>query len=212
MMNTGIVHFEAFIITAFLFIASPGIDTMFIINKSLTQGKIAGVFSTFGINVGVFIHTFFAAVGLSWVLAQSAMAFMIVKYLGAAYLIYLGIKSILAKGSEDDNVALSNVEMKRRKHFTSGIMTTLFNPKVALFFLSFFPQFIAPSAVEDKMPFLLLGVVYAGIAILWFLLLTFLASTFSSKIQGNSTVKKWMNKGAGVVFILMGLKVAFSKK
>lgn len=211
-MNTGIIHFEAFLIAAILFIASPGIDTMFVMNKSLTQGKKAGIFSTLGINAGVIVHTLFAALGLSWLIAQSAMTFIVIKYLGAAYLIYLGVRSFSQKEEKEVNVQKVEEKGTGKVHFTNGLITNIFNPKVALFFLSFFPQFIAPSAIHNKTPFLLLGITYAGIGIIWFTIITFLSTLLASKVVGNHRIKKIMNKCAGIVFILMGLKIAFIRK
>lgn len=208
---TGIEHVEIFIITALLFIITPGIDTVFVLNKTIGQGKKAGIYSTLGVNSGVLIHTIFAALGLSLLIAKSAIAFMILKYAGALYLIFLGIQKLNSNKkivfNNDKNKIMSN-----RKHFFSGLVTNTLNPKVALFFLSFFPQFISKSEIENPIPFIVLGVVYAIIGVIWFLCLTYFSSLFSQKIQGSERFNKWLNKISGLVFILMGVKVALTRE
>lgn len=207
----GIENFGLFIITALLFIITPGIDTIFVLNKSIGQGKKAGIFASIGINGGVLIHTLFAALGLSLLVAKSATAFLFLKYAGALYLVFLGIQKLVSKKdlsfSQDNQEVTSN-----KKHFVSGLITNTLNPKVALFFLSFFPQFISKSEIENPVPFIILGTVYALIGLIWFLLLNYFSSMFSNKIQGNETFNTWLNKFSGIVFIMMGLKVALSKK
>lgn len=207
----GIENFGIFIITALLFIITPGIDTVFVLNKSIGQGKKAGIYSTLGINGGVLIHTLFASLGLSLLIAKSATAFMVLKYVGALYLIFLGIQKLISKEKitfdNKDNKTVSN-----KKHFFSGLITNTLNPKVALFFLSFFPQFISKTEIENPVPFIILGIVYALIGIVWFLFLTYFSSVFSTKIKANEKFNKWLNNISGVVFILMGMKVALTKK
>jgi threonine/homoserine/homoserine lactone efflux protein len=109
----GIINFTAFVITSFLFIITPGIDTIFILNKSIAQGKKFGLYSTLGITTGVLVHTTFAAFGLSLILAQSAMAFNIIKYLGAIYLIYLGITKFFAHDSINQNDVDKTTSVKK---------------------------------------------------------------------------------------------------
>jgi threonine/homoserine/homoserine lactone efflux protein len=208
----GIENFYTFSITALLFIMTPGIDTIFVLNKSIVQGKKAGIYSTLGINSGVLIHTIFAALGLSVIVAQSAIAFTVIKYLGAAYLVYLGIAKLFAQEEiikkADDDLP----EVKGSKNFISGFITNTLNPKVALFFLAFFPQFIQADQIDNPLPFILLGITYAGIGTLWFLTLTFFAGTFSKKIAEYPKANLWLNKSSAVVFLLMGLKIALTKK
>ena len=177
----GIINYLTFVITAFIFIITPGIDTIFILNKSIAQGKKAGIYSLLGLNTGVLGHTLFAALGLSLIIAKSVIAFSVIKYLGAAYLIYLGVSKLLSKESLlDVDTQLEKVSDSNRQNFVSGFFTNILNPKVALFFLAFFPQFIAPELINDPKPFIILGLTCAVIGSLWFLLLTLFASYFSS--------------------------------
>lgn len=208
----GIENFLTFIITALFFVMTPGIDTIFVLNKSIGQGKKAGVYSTLGINTGILVHTLFAALGLSLIVAKSATAFSVIKYIGAAYLICIGISSLLSKKGVVKTVAADQKMNTGRQNFVSGLITNTLNPKVALFFLAFFPQFINPTQLESALPFIVLGITFAMIGVAWYLILTFFAGTFSEKIMKNPKAEYWMNKGTGVIFILMGLKIALTKK
>lgn len=204
----GIENFMTFMMTALFFLMIPGIDTVFVLNKSIGQSRRAGVYATFGVNSGVLVHTLFAALGLSILVAKSAVAFDILKYVGAGYLIYLGILQLKNK----DNI-LSNQEGKQdpktvKSSFWSGFMTNALNPKVALFFLAFFPQFINPTQLENPVPFILLGLTYGLIGVVWFLILTVFAGLFSKKIQQHPQAGVRLNKISGVVFILMAIKIA----
>lgn len=207
----GITNFTEFFIAAFLFIISPGIDTIFILNKSITQGKRAGIYATLGITTGVLVHTTLAAFGLSLILSQSAMAFSVIKYLGAAYLIYLGISKLFSK---QDLIKQKGTEqpVSIKKTYISAVFTNTLNPKVAIFFLAFFPQFIQPAYIHSARPFIILGFTYAVTGLLWLMLLTFFAGAFSAKIRSNPMIATWLNKFSAVVFVLMGIKVAFTKR
>lgn len=203
----GIENFITFMLTALVFVITPGIDTVFVLNKSIVQGRKSGIQATFGINTGVLAHTVFAALGLSVLLSKSDFAFIIIKYVGFVYLIYLGYLK-LKNNKEVLNIASDLSENKRVKSdFWSGFFTNTLNPKVALFFLAFFPQFIAADQIENPIPFLLLGVTFALIGTIWYLGLTFFASTFTDKIKSNPNFNIYLNKVSGIVFILMGIKI-----
>jgi len=207
----GIINFTTFVITSFLFIISPGIDTIFILNKSIVQGKKWGLYSTLGITTGVLVHTTFAAFGLSLILAQSAMAFNVVKYLGAAYLVYLGVIKLFARESlirAESQPKVASV----KKTYLSAVATNVLNPKVAIFFLAFFPQFIQPVYLHSATPFIALGATYALMGLLWFAVLTLFAGSFSHKLKANPAIGSWLNKFSGMVFVLMGVKVAFTRR
>jgi RhtB (resistance to homoserine/threonine) family protein len=208
----GVDHLWTFIITALLFTMTPGLDTIFILNKSIGQGKKAGIYSTLGINTGVLVHTLFAALGLSLIVAKSAVAFAVLKYLGAAYLLYLGVQKLRSKQAIVETATADKPGTSSRQNFVSGVVTNVLNPKVALFFLAFFPQFIQPEAMSSPLPFLLLGLTYAAIGVLWFSLLTVFAAYFSARVLKSPAASNWLNRISGAVFILMGLKIALTKR
>lgn len=208
----GIINFEAFLIAGILLNLTPGSDTMYILGRSISQGKKAGLFSALGISSGALIHTIFAALGLSMILTQSATAFNIVKYLGAIYLIYLGIKAITSKENrgfelKDDIKLISN-----RRIYLSGILTNVLNPKVALFFLAFLPQFIDPNYANSTISFIILGLAFVTTGTIWCLILALFSAKLTSRIKENYKLKGWLDKFTGVVFIFLGIRLALQKK
>lgn len=204
----GIENYTTFAFTALLFIMTPGMDTVFVLNKAISQGKTSGAYAALGVNAGIAVHTLFAALGLSLLVAQSPYAFTAIKYVGAIYIIYLGIMQLRKRL---DPVFVNGVvqnQTTRKNTFTSGFMTNALNPKVALFFLAFFPQFITPTQLQNPVPFLILGLTYAVMGIVWYLCLTYFAGTFSQTLQGNPKTNVWINKISGVIFVLMGIGIA----
>lgn len=202
----GIENFMAFLITTLIFVVTPGMDTIFVLNKSIGSGKRSGVYAGLGINLGIMVHTLFGALGLSMIIAKSPMGFLTVKYLGALYIVYLGIAGFR---SEKDVFQQENkVGTKNNKDFWSGFVTNVFNPKVALFFMAFFPQFIIKDQIENPIPFLVLGMTYAIIGIVWLILIAVFAGNFTEKIRNNPKIGLKVNKIIGIIFIGMGVMMA----
>ncbi|MEE9361119.1 MAG: LysE family translocator [Cellulophaga sp.] len=208
----GILNFEAFLIAGLVMNLTPGADTLYILGRSISQGKKAGILSALGISTGAIFHVIFATLGLSIILAKSAIAFEIVKYLGAAYLIFLGIKAICKKTDGKFELTNKNEITNYRKIYLSGILTNILNPKVALFFLAFLPQFIDPNHVQNVLPFLILGLTFLLTGTIWCLILALFASKLSSQIRKNYKIKKWLDKLTGGIFIILGIKLALLKK
>ncbi|MEE4000955.1 LysE family translocator [Tenacibaculum sp. FZY0031] len=205
----GIENFIAFFVATLLFVLTPGIETVFLINKSISQGRRSGVYTSFGLNTGALVHTLFGALGLSIMVAKSALFFALIKYLGAAYLVYLGVAKVMSKKGL---ITETNEEQKKnsaKSSFTSGFVTNILNPKVALFFIAFFPQFISPTEIENPVPFIIMGVIYAVMTTIWYLILTSFAGMFSTKIKENEKIGVRLNKVSGAIFVLMGLQIAF---
>lgn len=207
----GIINFQFYLIATIVFIITPGMDTVFVLNSSFGENRKIGIFSALGVNAGVLVHTFFAAFGLSIILAESAVAFSIIKYLGAAYLIFIGIKSFRAK---NQNIEFKQVDISNNSSwsvFRRGLITNVLNPKVALFFISFFPQFISHEAIGSSIPFFILGSTYVALGVLWYVSLVLFVGLFADKLKNNSAFQKSMHRVSGFVFILMGLRVALTK-
>ncbi|TRZ43524.1 LysE family translocator [Robertkochia solimangrovi] len=205
----GIENLMTFMITSFLFIMTPGIDTVFVLNKSIGQGRKSGIYATLGINSGVLTHTFLAAIGLSVLIAKSDFVVTLIKFLGSGYLIYLGFLKL--KNKKDLFQPDHKKEIDNSKNdFWSGFLTNTLNPKVALFFLAFFPQFIQADQLENPIPFIVLGITYAIIGIMWFLILTVFASVFRQKLQDSPKSGVWINALSGLVFIILGIKIVMS--
>jgi RhtB (resistance to homoserine/threonine) family protein len=208
----GIINFETFLIAGLILNLTPGADTMYILGRSISQGKKAGILSALGISTGSIFHIIFATLGLSIILAKSAIAFEIVKYLGAAYLIFLGLKAIFKKTNVKFELDKENKITDYKKIYVSGILTNILNPKVALFFLAFLPQFIDPNYVKSSLPFLILGITFLTTGTIWCLILALFSSKISNRIRKNYRIKKWLDKITGGIFIALGLKLALTKK
>jgi RhtB (resistance to homoserine/threonine) family protein len=206
----GIHDFGLFLAAGILLNLTPGPDTAYILGRSIAQGREAGIASALGICVGSIFHTCAAALGLSAILATSALAFVAIKLLGGAYLIFLGIKMLL-----DRRKHLSLPTNFRRRTtaaaFRQGVFTNILNPKVALFFLAFLPQFIDPASNMKVLAFLSLGLTFVTTGTIWCLILTWFASAVSERLRGNETIEQWLNRAAGALFVFLGLRLASAK-
>ncbi|MGD6891397.1 LysE family translocator [Bacillus mobilis] len=204
----GIINYEVFLLTGILLNLIPGADTMYIVGRSISQGRKAGVYSVFGIITGSLVHTLLVAFGLSIILTKSIVLFNTVKVIGVIYLVYLGIKMILDK----TNVAFqaSSNKLNIRKIYVQGLLTSLTNPKVSLFFIAFLPQFIDTKA-SGPMPFIILGLTFTVTGLLWCLFVAYFSSYVTKKLRGNQKVGMILNKITGLIFIGMGLKLLQTK-
>ena len=206
----GIHDFGLFLAAGVLLNLTPGPDTVYILGRSIAQGRQAGVASALGISLGSIFHTCAAALGLSAILATSAVAFGTIKLLGGAYLIFLGVKMIL-----DRRKQLSLPSNFRRRTtmaaFRQGILTNILNPKVALFFLAFLPQFIDPASRAKVPAFILLGLTFVTTGTIWCLILAWFASWLSERLRANETISQWLNRTAGALFVFLGLRLATAK-
>lgn len=209
----GINNFETFLIAGILLNLTPGADTMYILGRSISQGKKSGILSALGISTGSLIHCIIAAFGLSLIIAKSAIAFNTIKYLGAFYLIYLGLMSLLNKSR--NRFEINNLDKKKPKNvkiYFSGILTNILNPKVALFYLAFLPQFIDPNYIKSSLPFIILGLTFTTTGTLWCLTLALFSAKLSDRIRRNYKIKSWLDKITGGIFIALGIKLALTKK
>ena len=214
----GIENYLGFVLAAILLNLTPGTDTMYIITRSVSHGSAAGFYSVLGIISGILVHTVFAALGLSIILINSPLAFTIVKYIGASYLCYLGIKilmskqpSLLANHLPKSSPSAPANSIAHWQIYKQGVLTNVFNPKVALFFLAFFPQFIDPSYAHSALSFLILGLSFALTGFVWCSCLALLASKFSANLRKNPAIEVLLNKISGVVFVGLGVKLLTEK-
>ena len=207
----GIHDFGLFLAAAILLNLTPGPDTIYILGRSIAQGREAGIASALGISLGSIFHTCAAALGLSAILATSAVAFGAIKLLGGAYLIFLGLKMFFGRSGQ-----LSLPSNFRRRTtwaaFQQGILTNVLNPKVALFFLAFLPQFIDPASRTKVLAFLFLGLTFVTTGTIWCFILAWFASAFSNRLRTNETVARWLNRTAGALFVFLGMRLATVKQ
>lgn len=207
----GIHDFGLFLAAGVLLNLTPGPDTVYILGRSIAHGRRAGVASAFGICAGSIFHTCAAAFGLSAFLATSAWAFSAVKLAGAAYLIFLGIRALL-RTDHDLHVPAKFEQSDQAAAFRQGVLTNILNPKVALFFLAFLPQFIDSATPSKMAAFLILGLTFVTTGTIWCLVLAWFAATFSARLRGNATVAALLNRAVGSLFVFLGLRLAFAAR
>lgn len=202
-------EFWLFFSASFLLWITPGPDTMYILAKTISQGRLAGLLSVLGVGTGILAHTLLAAIGLSAILATSALAFSVVKLLGATYLIYLGIQAWRSHRNPDASVGVS--AQRGSLLFCQGFLTNLLNPKIAIFFLAFLPQFVAPESTDSASIFMFLGGIFVFGGTLWCLLLITFAASFTTTVRSNPRLSQVMGKATGLVYIGLGLNLLRAK-
>ena len=207
-----ILNFPAFLLASLALCAMPGPDCMYILGRTVAQGKRAGVMSALGITVGAGGHVLAAALGLSAFLAASAQAFLVLKYVGAAYLIYLGVQSFRQRTGHADPALLALPPRRDRELFFQGVLTDVLNPKVALFFLAFLPQFISPHAQNKVGAFLLLGVITLAMGLVWDVGLAFFADRIVRRVRGSVAFERLANRVLGGVLVSLGLALACEER
>ena len=213
-----IQHLLLFMTAGILLNLTPGPDVLYIVTHALRSGARAGVVAALGITAGCFMHIFAAAVGVSALMAASNLAFTALKWAGAAYLVYVGLRMLLAKRASEALVASNSIAADAQKYsasslkriFFQGFWTNTLNPKVALFFLAFVPQFITPDIENKPLAFLLLGLLFnfngLWINIGWALA----AAWMAQRLGAAQRSMHLLERAAGVMFIGFGLKLAFS--
>ncbi|MBN2012747.1 LysE family translocator [candidate division KSB1 bacterium] len=180
---------------------------IYVISRGISQGRKAGVISAFGVTTGILIHTFLAAFGLAVVLKTSSVAFLIVKYIGAIYLLYLGIKSLISKESFITNNV--RTKLNYRSIFMQGMLSNVFNPKIALFFLSFLPQFISAECSNTTAQMIILGFLFAFFGILFLTCVGYFSGRIGSWLTCKPIFTNAIRWITGSILIALGLRLAF---
>ncbi|HEV2972357.1 MAG TPA: LysE family translocator [Pirellulales bacterium] len=206
----GTQNFGLFLVSAILLNLTPGQDTFYILGRSIAQGRRAGLVSVLGIISGCLVHTIAASLGLSAILATSGTAFLMVKFVGAAYLVYLGAR-ILFQNPNSTTLTPEFGKTRSWAIYRAGLLTNLLNPKVALFFMSFLPQFVDPSAASKIGTFLFLGAVFICTGTIWCLVLAWSASAIGRRLRDCGSFAIWIRRVTGAVFVALGVKLAVSK-
>lgn len=204
-----------FLTAAVLLAIAPGPGMLYVLARSLAGGKREGVLSALGTFGGGMVHVLAAAAGVSVILAKSAVAFAVVKYLGAAYLCFLGVRMILdaRRGAQQSNdEVLTQATTYRRDPFWQGVTTEVLNPKTALFFLSFIPQFVNRESGHVFVQFLLLGSLSVGLNTSADLVVTALAGPLGNRIRSSSTFRRRQRNATGVIMIGLGTYLATREK
>nr|WP_319393820.1 LysE family translocator [uncultured Desulfobacter sp.] len=204
-------HWATFFTAAVLLNISPGPDMAFILGQTAKRGVSSGFAAMFGIWTGAFVHVIFAALGLSAILASSALAFSTVKWIGAAYLIWLGIQALRSKGSHM-SVYGQTAPKGLMSIFRQGVLVSVLNPKVAVFFLAFLPQFVESGAGPVSAQFFLHGSLIIFVAAFVEPPLILIGGKLTNYLNANTVVSRWMDRGLGAVFVGLGIKLASSDR
>jgi len=217
----GVDHLGLFIAAGLLLNLTPGPDVLYIVGNGLRGGWRGGAVAALGITAGCFVHIAAATVGLSALIAASATAFTVLKWVGAAYLVYVGGTMLLARsrnpspdfptpGNLDGTRPTSNA-VSLRKVFVQGFWTNALNPKVALFFLAFLPQFIHPDAQHKTWTFLWLGLIFNINALPVNMAYGLGAAWLADRFQAMQRGLVWLERGAGALFLYFGIRLAISE-
>ena len=209
MFDYSLAHWATFFTAAVLLNLSPGPDMAFILGQTAKRGVQSGFSAMLGIWTGAFIHVILAALGLSTILATSAVAFSVVKWVGAAYLVWLGIQALRSKGS---NISVSGQVSPKSlmKIFKQGVLVSVLNPKVAIFFLAFLPQFVEAGVGSASAQLFLHGLLIIGVAAFVEPPLILIGGKLTGCLSNNLKVSRWMDRGLGALFIGLGVKLATS--
>jgi len=203
----GIHEFWLFIVSGLLLNVTPGPDTAYIVGRSVQLGWRGGATAVLGVSTGCLVHVFAAAIGLSALLAASSAAFTLVKWAGAAYLCFLGVRMLLSRAAASDPASASGA-VSLRQVFLQGALTNVLNPKVALFFLAFLPQFVDADSHHKAAAFLLLGLVFICNGTLWCLGVAAFAARAAGRVRHSGRALLWINRTLGGLFVYLGVRVA----
>ncbi len=204
----GVTDLGFFILAGLLLNITPGPDVLYITGRSAAQGKWAGIVAAIGISTGCLVHIVGATLGVSAILLSSALLFTLLKFVGAAYLVYLGCISIFStKGKNKDTTEKKSIAL--RVIFRQAILINALNPKVALFFLALLPQFVSPSAERPALAFLFLGLVFVANGTLVNIFFALFTASFAKRVQGKESAQRFFRFLSGSLFLTFGIRLAF---
>jgi len=197
-----------FLSAAFALSISPGPDVVYILTKTISSGKKIGIASSLGVCTGALFHLVLASIGISAILVTSAYAFMFIKYIGASYLLYLAFKSFKSAGT---NLQISGLKKEKEsiwKAFKQGVLIDVLNPKVAIFFMAFLPQFVREGHGSVSTQLFYLGFLVICVGIVVEAIYVLLASKLTHKLRNSKRFSVWLDRLVGTIFVTLGLKLA----
>lgn len=200
-----------FLAASFLLCLAPGPDNIYVLTQGITKGKKAAIITTLGLCTGLIIHTTAAALGISVIFKTSEVAFNIVKYLGAAYLLYIAYQAYKHR-DEPLNLEASSSKKEMKGLYMKGFIMNVLNPKVSIFFLAFLPQFVNINEGNVPMQMIILGIIFMIMTILVFSTIGIIANALSSKLTSNPKIVKYMNVMTSFVLVSLGIKLALSER
>ncbi|MEM7293471.1 MAG: LysE family translocator [Pseudomonadota bacterium] len=209
MFDYSLLHWTTFFTAVVLLELSPGADMAYMLGQTIRNGRKAGFAALFGSLVATYFHIAMAAIGLSAIIATSALAFSIVKWVGVIYLVWLGIQAFKSSDAASANEEIS--EATTRSVFFQGMLICALNPKVAIFFLAFLPQFVVEGEGPVSLQLLLHGTLLVVVALLLHPPLILMGSKIATTLKGNQNLRTWMDRCLGTLFIALGIRLAANK-
>lgn len=197
-----------FLTTAFALNVAPGPDLLYTLTKTISNGKKVGLASAIGVCTGALFHVFAASIGLSAILVSSALAFSIVKYVGAAYLLYLAYQSFRSSGFELNTDNSNQNRETAFEAFKQGVLIDILNPKVAIFFMAFLPQFVREDAGSVSFQLFYLGLIVIAVAIIVEAAYVLAADKISERVRSSKKLSIWLDRAVGTMFAGLGIKLA----
>ncbi len=199
-----------FTIASLALIVTPGPDLIYVLSRGLAEGRLSGAMSALGVTTGILVHTLAAALGLAVLLNTSVITFYVLKIIGGLYLIYLGYQMIRNKNALEIQAASHNFDLK--KCFIQGLVSNVFNPKVALFFVAFLPQFVSENYLSYGFQMISLGLIFTVMAVIFLLILGLFAGSVGSWLKQKKNMAEKIRIGSGAVLVLLGLRLIISHK
>lgn len=206
----GIQHYQAFLLASIVLNLTPGLDTFYILTRSDREGHAVGMGAALGINAGCIVHTLAAVLGISAILMTSALAFSVLKYLGAAYLVWIGCRMLLSRATTRQPTRTRGNGFGAA--FRQGMLTNVLNPKVALFFLAFLPQFVSMHAPHPQLGLLLLGLSFIATGLTWSTVLALMGGRIHRLLTARPQLGQWMDRVCGAVLLAFGVKLALQQR
>ncbi len=205
-----ITNLGLFITMSWILIITPGPDIIYVVTRGMSLGRKAGLYSAFGVTLGLLVHTTFAALGLSIILKTSGMVFQIIKYLGAGYLIFLGVRAIIERNKLTIKNKINNINKSRI--FLQGLLSNVFNPKVALFFLAFLPQFVQSENTGNAISMVILGLLFTVFGFIFLCTVGYFSGYIGAQLLKKPNIARYLQHISGLVMISLGLRLALLKK
>ena len=200
-----------YVVASLALIATPGQDMLYVISRSLAQGRFAGVCSALGVCLGILVHTALAALGVGAILQASEALFLALKLAGAVYLTWLGIRLLLTREA-GAGAAVPGPAYSPLRLVWQGVLSNVTNPKIVLFFFAFLPQFVDPASTHPARDLVFLGVLYAGLALPVKAAVGLAAGSLSERVLKNPSAMAWMNRASGAVLVGLGLRLAAAER
>jgi len=196
-----------YVVASLALILTPGQDMIYVIGRSLAQGRVAGLCSAIGVIIGILVHTALAAIGVGAILQASETLFTALKLVGAAYLVYLGVRMMLTREVVID-ARIEGDPASRMKLVLQGVLSNVTNPKIILFFFAFLPQFVDPASAHPTRDLVALGVLYALLGLPVKCGVALIAARLSERMRRTPAALAWMNRACGAILVALGVRLA----